>query len=161
MRIWLTIALLVGAVAGVAAAAPANSKETALQFLQNIYSHYLGDDRTAKGIFLDKPADIRRYFVDDLANMIIADDEAAAKAGDVPNLDGDPFIDAQDWDIKNLSVHIDSQDAQHAAATVHFENVKQPITIHLSLVETPRGWRIWDIVWPDDEGTFRGLYKKK
>jgi hypothetical protein len=137
-------------------AAPQSAKE----YLTGIYSHYIGDDRTnAKGIFLDKPSDIRRYFTKDLADLMIADDAAANKAGDVPNLDGDPFINAQDWEIAHVSIHIDSETPTAARATVTFVNAKEPETVHAELVHTADGWRFSDIIWK--EGSLRGLYKKK
>jgi Protein of unknown function (DUF3828) len=139
------------------AAAPS---QTADAFLQGIYAHYHGDvGTTGKGIFLDKPSDIRRYFANDLAELMIADDAVAEKHGDVPQLDGDPFIDAQDWDIRDIAIHIDSETGDRAKATVTFQNFKKPDTVHLDLVQTPKGWRISDIVWK--EGSLRGLYKKK
>ncbi len=148
----LPILLLVISSAG---AAP----ETAKQFLDGIYSHYLGDaSTTAKGIFLDKPADYRRYFAKDLADIMIADMEAAAKKGDVPTLDGDPFVDAQDWTITDISIHIDSETDKEARATVHFKNFKEPTTVRLNLVHAPEGWRISDIFYK--EGSLRGMYKK-
>ena len=138
------------------------ASQSADAFLQGIYSHYKGsDDKNAKGVFLDKPSEIRRYFADDLANLMIADEAAAAKAGDVPSLDGDPFIDAQDWTVTKLTIHIDSQTADRAKASVHFENFNKPYTVHLDLVETPKGWRISDIIWNGNGRTLRGLYKKK
>jgi len=149
------VACLFGSLSATAAA-----PETPNIFLQGIYSHYKGNDQTTgKGIFLDKPSDIRRYFSDDLADLIIADDNAAAKRGDVPELDGDPFVDAQDWEITDIAIHIDSETAAAAKATVTFKNFKEPHTVRLDLVKTPKGWRISDIAWK--EGTFRGLYKKK
>ena len=156
MNRYLKLAPLWLALAGVPAIA---APQTADAFLHGIYSHYLGDDKTAKGIFLDKSSDVHRYFADDLAALIIADDAAAAKRGDVPELDGDPFVDAQDWTITDIVIHIDSQTASAAKATVTFKNFKEPHAVHLDLVETPKGWRISDIAWK--EGTFRGLYKKK
>jgi len=135
--------------------------QSAEDFLKSIYSHYQGDDRTAKGIFLDKPSDIHRYFAPDLAKLMIADEAAAAKRGDVPNLDGDPFIDAQDWTITNLVIHIDSETGDRAKATVHFENFKKPEAVRLDLVKMPEGWRISDIIWPGKDGNLRGLYTKK
>jgi hypothetical protein len=148
------VALLLTAVP--AAAAP----QSADAFLQGIYAHYKGsDENTGKGIFLDKPADIRRYFTDDLASLVIADDDAAHKRGDVPELDGDPFVNAQDWDITDIAIHIDSETASAAKATVTFKNFKEPQAVHLDLTRTAKGWRIADIAWK--EGTFRGLYKKK
>jgi Protein of unknown function (DUF3828) len=156
MNRFLKLAPLLLALADIPAMAAPQSADA---FLLGIYSHYLGDDKTAKGIFLDKPSDVHRYFADDLAALIIADDAAAAKRGDVPELDGDPFVDAQDWTITDIVVHIDSQTASAAKATVTFKNFKEPHAVHLDLVETPKGWRISDIAWK--EGTFRGLYKKK
>lgn len=141
---------------------PASAAEQSPQaFLQSIYVHYEGSSDTAKGVYPDTPAATRRYFEPVLANLIIADVAAAAKRGDVPELDGDPFIDAQDWDITNLKIHIDSRDATKARATVTYENFKKPQAIHLSLVHTPAGWRIADIIWNGNEGTLRGLYVKK
>lgn len=137
-------------------AAPQSAKD----YLTGIYSHYIGDDRTtAKGIFLDKPSEIRRYFTKDLADLMIADDAAAAKRGDVPNLDGDPFIDAQDWEIAHVSIHIDSETSTAARATVTFVNAKEPDTVHVELVRAADGWRFSNIIWK--EGSLRGLYKKK
>ena len=156
MNRYLKLAPLLLALAGISAMAAPQSADA---FLHGIYSHYLGDDKTAKGIFLDKPSDVHRYFADDLAALIIADDAAAAKRGDVPELDGDPFVDAQDWTITDIVIHINSQTASAAKATVTFKNFKEPHAVHLDLVETPKGWRISDVAWK--EGTFRGLYKKK
>jgi hypothetical protein len=145
------------ALAGVPAMAAPQSADA---FLHGIYSHYSGDDRTTgKGIMLDTPAELHRYFADDLAKLVTDDEAVAYKAGDVPELDGDPFVDAQDWDIKHVVVHVDSETATNAKATVTFDNFKKPYTVHLDLVETPKGWRISDIFWK--EGSFRGLYKKK
>jgi len=91
--------------------------------------------------------------------LMIADDAVAEKHGDVPQLDGDPFVDAQDWDIKDIAIHIDSEVGDRAKATVTFLNFKKPDTVHLDLVQTPKGWRISDIFWK--QGSLRGLYKKK
>jgi hypothetical protein len=142
-------------------AGPASAAEkTAQEFLQSIYSQYHGDPKAGPGIMLDKPADYRRYFEPSLAKLMLTDAAAAAKRGDVPELDGDPFIDAQDWDIADLTVHIDSQTADTARATVKFRNFKEQKTIHLALVHTPEGWRIADVVWNGTDGTLRGLYVK-
>jgi hypothetical protein len=141
------------------AAPPQTPPKTPKAFLQDIYSHYRGS--ASKGAPLDKDSDWRRYFADDLVALIDADEKAAAKSGDIPTLDGDPFVDAQDWDITHLTIHIDTQSATAATAAVKFENIKEPKTLHIQLVETPKGWRIADIAWPGKEGTFRGLYKKK
>jgi len=136
-------------------------EQTPLAFVQWIYSHYQGSDHGQQGVFLDKPSEVRRYFAPPLADRIIADDAAAARRDEVPALDSDPFIDAQDWEITGIAIHIDSQDARAAHATVRFENFKKPQTVRLDLVRTPAGWRVSEVTWPGDEGTLGGLYKKQ
>ena len=69
-------------------------------FVDGIYKHYLGKD--SKGLPLSDSAAIRRYFASPLADAMAKDFAAAHKAGEVPMLNGDPFIDAQDWDISNV-----------------------------------------------------------
>ena len=158
--LWLAVlAMPAAAATAVAAPAPTQSAQSADAFLHGIYAHYLGHDNTARnGILLDKPSTLRRYFAADLADLIAADEAGAAKKGDVPMLDGDPFVDAQDWDITNLAVHIDSETADGAKATVTFDDFGERMTIHYDLVQTPDGWRISDIV--SREGRFRRLYEK-
>ena len=82
---------------GVAATAEPASPQA---FVDGIYKHYLGKD--SKGLSLSSDAVIRRYFAPPLADAIIKDFAQAHKAGEVPLLNGDPFIDAQDWEISNL-----------------------------------------------------------
>jgi hypothetical protein len=132
--------------------------QTAEAFLNGIYAHYKG--KNTKGIFLDKDSEIRHYFEPSLADMIIKDDEAAKKSGDIPNLDGDPFVDAQDWDIKSFDIKVEHRGDDKATATVKFKNTGEPKLLHVNLVHLKDGWKISDIVWNGDEGTFRGLYTK-
>lgn len=154
---FFNLVLLVLALSATAAAAAPQSAEA---FLKDIYAHYGNDDKkSGAGVLIDTTAQLRRYFTADLVAMIDADEKVAAKHGDVPSLDGDPFIDAQDWDITDLVVHMDSETATRAKATVTFRNFKKPDTVHLDLVQTPKGWRISDIFWKS--GSLRGLYKKK
>jgi hypothetical protein len=158
-RICAVLALAICAASPAAAAPPGTPPKAPEALLQDIYSHYRGS--ASKGVPLDTDADWRRYFTDGLVALVSADEKAAAKSGDIPTLDGDPFVDAQDWDITHLTIQIDSQSAAAATATVKFDNINEPKKLHIKLVATPNGWRIDDIVWPGTEGTFRGLYKKK
>ena len=122
-------------------------------FLEAIYGAYRGE---GDGIDLGDRATLDRYFTPDLATMI-ADDRARAEAAeDVPMLDGDPFIDAQDWEIENLAVTVEHGAEGKAIGHVRFVNAGTPVAIDVILVETPAGWRIRDIHWPN--GSLRGLY---
>ena len=134
---------------------------TAEAFLNGIYAHYKGDPKKAHGIYFDKETELRQYFEPALADMIVKDNAAAAKIGDIPNLDGDPFVDAQEWDIKSFDIKVEHQGDDKATATVKFKNFNDPKLLHVNLVKLKDGWKISDIVWNGDEGTLRGLYTKK
>jgi len=151
--IGLLIALMLAASA---VAAPAAS-ETPQAFLDAIYKTYLGKD--SKGVILDKPAVIRRYFVAPLAAAMIKDDAAAAKRGEVPMLDGDPFINGQDWEISDLAVKVEMKPPDKALGTATFDNSGTRMTITYDLVKTAAGWRIADI--RNDTRSLRALYKLK
>jgi hypothetical protein len=127
-------------------------------FIDGIYKHYLGKD--SKGLALSSNTVIRRYFAPPLADAIVKDFAAAHKAGEVPSLNGDPFVDAQDWEISNLKTAVKSTGANTAVATVSFIQFKEPRTVTLDLVTTPAGWRIANIRWQNGD-SLRGLYKLK
>ena len=121
-------------------------------FLQSIYEPYLKAD------FKGQPywqAD--RFFVPTLARAIDADMRDAKRRGEVPKLDGDPFLDAQEWEIKNLAISVKA-DGPKATGEVAFDNLGKPTKITLDLVQTQVGWRIADIKGPS--GSLSDLYKQ-
>ena len=101
---------------------------------------------------------MNRWFAPDLANAIDKDFAEAKKRKEVPTLDGDPFIDAQDWKIESLS-YVSSISGEKAAGAVSFINLGTPKAVTLTMVKTPAGWRISDIVTAN--GSLRALYKLK
>jgi hypothetical protein len=141
-------------VVSIAAAAPAASP---LSFVEAIYRTYVG--KAAKGIELTEEAVIRGYFAPPLANAIVKDRAEADNRGEVPTLDGDPFVDAQDWEIARLRVSTKPAGADAATATVSFTQLKKPKTMTLDLVKVSGAWRIADIKGPS--GSLRDLIKLK
>ena len=125
-------------------------------FVEQLYQPYL--KKGFKGMNTSKPAILRRYFEPALAAAIIKDRAAAAKRNEVPTLNGDPFIDAQDWEIANLKIDMKPMGGK-AAAAVAYTNFKEPRTVTLDLVKTPAGWRIAEIKAPS--GSLRELFKLK
>ena len=126
-------------------------------FVEAIYKPYL--KKNYKGAPYSKPANLRRTFEPKLAGAIIADMAAAAKRNEVGTLDGDPFVDAQDWEIADLAIDVKLEGAAKATATVDFTNIRKPKTIKLDLVKTAGGWRIADI--NASSGSLRQLFKVK
>jgi hypothetical protein len=136
----------------IAAQSPAQSPES---FLKSIYDPYLTDG------FKGQPYwQVDRYFAPDLARAIEADMREAKRRGEVPALDGDPFIDAQDWDVENLAIKVSTDgEGQKATGEVTFDNLGKRTQVTLDLLRTGMGWRIVDIKSPS--GQLSDLYKKK
>jgi hypothetical protein len=128
-----------------AARAQTQSPQT---FLQSIYEPYL------KAGFKGQPYwQLDRFFAPPLARVIDADMREAKRRVEVPKLDGDPFLDAQEWDIENLAISVK---ADGPKAT--FDNFGKRTAVALDLVQTPVGWRIADIKGPS--GSLSALYKE-
>lgn len=149
------VGALVGIVFGMVGARAA--EPSAKAFVEAIYAAYKG--KNGNGISLDSDADVKRYFEPKLAALIGKDRKDAAKRGDVPTLDGDPFVDAQDWQIDAVDVAVSDTAANKATATVSFMNIDKQTTVVLELVKLREGWRISDVAWDHNE-TLRELLTK-
>lgn len=136
-------------------ARPCAADDEAQRFVASIYAKYGAPD--TQGVVLDSKEALEKYFVPELAAMIDADGIAAERENRPPALDGDPFVDAQEWDIKNVAIVVRDDTPEKAVAIVSFFNQGEPRQVELYLVKLAAGWRIDDIHWR--EGTLRGLYK--
>jgi hypothetical protein len=75
----------------------AAQEQTPQQFLQSIYEPYKKTD------FKGQPYwEFDRFFAPDLARAIDKDFAEAKKRKEVPTLDGDPFVDAQEWQVDSV-----------------------------------------------------------
>jgi hypothetical protein len=120
-------------------------------FLDGIYRPYLA--KAYPGQTLDQPD---RFFSPPLARAIERDRREAAKRKEVPTLDGDPFVDAQDWAISDLAVTA-TENGPRATGVVTFKNQGAPSRVTVDLVMTPAGWRIDDI--RTSQTSLRKLFK--
>src|SRR5258708_10125714 len=118
-------------VVGVTPAVATEASATA--FLTKIYDAYKGEN--SKGILIDTDAAIRRYFEPSLAALISKDQKDAARRHDAPTLDGDPVIDAQDWDISAVDITVRNASPDKAVATVRFKNIHHATTVLLHLIK--------------------------
>ena len=126
-----------------ALARPAETEEVRA-FLEAIYAKYTGRAGT-DGVDLSSDADIRRLFDPPLATLILADRQKSDRTGEPPNLDGDPFVDAQDWVITDLHITILHAADGTATAELRFTNLNQKVIIRIDLVHLADGWRIHEI----------------
>jgi hypothetical protein len=145
--------------AGLTPGRPISAAEaSAREFVEGIYKAYVSKSgKGGNGVSIGTDAAIRRYFTPAVAALIIADARQAKKRDEVPTLDGDPFVGHQDWEITAFSVDM-TENGTTAKGAVTLTNMGKPEKISLTLVKTPNGWRIDDVVW--SEGSLRGLYKK-
>ena len=142
--------LLLAALCAVPLAAQGQSS-TPDAFLHAIYDPYLKEG------FKGQPYwQVSRFFAPEIARIMEADMRDAKRRGEVPKLDGDPFLDAQDWQIKDLAISVATEGAK-ATGKATFDNLGKRVEITLDLLQTPVGWRIADIKWPS--GSLSGLYK--
>lgn len=142
--------LLVGLLFAIPFGAVAQEK-TPRAFVEDIYRPY-----QTKGFKGQRYWESSRFFAPDLATAIERDAAQAKQRKEVPLLDGDPFVDAQDWEISDLLI-VTSDGGGKAQAAVTFKNLGEPKALALLLVRTPQGWRITDIV--SANGSLRALYK--
>jgi uncharacterized protein DUF3828 len=150
---------VLGAICAALPFAALAADDSAQKFVAAIYATYKGKD--SKGIILDKAATIRRYFEPALAAKMIKDQNEAAKRSEVGALDGDPFIDAQDWEIKDFDIAVADTAPGKASATVKFINFDKAATVVLDLVKIKNEWRISDITWRRDgkDEKLRALFR--
>ena len=139
-------ALLCALPFGASAQAP-----SAQAFLEGIYQPYRKND------FKGQPYwEAGRFFAPDLTRAMERDLAESKRGGEPPLLNGDPFLDAQDWQISSLSISSSTAKSK-AAGEVALVNFDEPRAFAIALVQTPAGWRISDIV--STSGSLRGLYK--
>jgi hypothetical protein len=126
--------------------------------IKGIYQTYMGKD--AKGVPLDSPK-VKTLLTPGLLRLIDADARRAARRNEPPELNGDPFVDAQDWDYKSYDVSIAELGPAKARATVMLtpNGEGRAKTITLDLVKTKAGWRIDNMTGPS--GSVRGFLKPK
>jgi hypothetical protein len=124
-------------------------------FVDGIYKSYLG--KNTPGLDLSTREALDLYFTPSLADLIDRDAREAEKQQEAPLLNGDPFVDAQDWEIADPVVTIQEAADGRATATATFKNFGKTVTVRLALLLTPKGWRVDDVIWSD--GNLRGLYK--
>jgi hypothetical protein len=121
------------------------AEQSPRDFVAAIYKSYQG--KGAKGIMIDSPR-AKGLLTPGLNALIEADAKRAARRREVPRLDGDPFIDAQDFeDIGPVAIDV-TEKGPTAVAKVSFTNFGEKKLITLNLVKTGAEWRIDDFAGP-------------
>ncbi len=136
---------------------PSHGSEQPLQvFLADIYKTYQGKD--VRGIGADSPR-FAALVTPGLLRLVKTDARRAARRGKAPTLDGDPFVDAQDWEISALTIDVKEEGAK-ATARIAFKNAGAARSVTLNLVKAKDGgWRIDDFI--GSGGSLRKMLRGK
>jgi hypothetical protein len=119
---------------------------------------------TGEGIMGDKAAKAK-YFSAALLRMIAADEKRSAKRNEPPNLDGDPFVDAQEATVNDLKILLISTAGGKASVLADFdrgEGKREKVTY--SMVFERGLWRVDDIAYDlpgEPARTLRGELSEK
>lgn len=130
---------------------PGAAPQSAQSFLQSIYDPYLKPD--FKGLPYTEAA---RFFAPDLARAVDRDMGQAKQRNEPPTLNGDPFVDAQEWKITNLVIRASGK-GDAATGVVTFDNFGKPQRLSVSLIRMAGDWRFTDITGAS--GSLRALFK--
>jgi hypothetical protein len=132
------------------AAAGESGFQSPQDLLNDVYGRY-ANQPAGSGIDLAGPGAVARYFAPELAAKIEADSARAKANNDIPALDGDPFVDSQDWKITDLAIAVaKSAEPDRTNAIVKFRNYAKPVELKLALLKNAAGWKIADIDWGYD-----------
>jgi len=87
------------------------------------------------------------YFENGLLSLYLKDQTESK--GEVGKLDFDPLYEAQDFQIKDFSIGLVSQQSDSAEVAASFKNIGKSEKIVFLVSNTARGWRITDIKYSD------------
>jgi hypothetical protein len=119
---------------------------------------------TGEGIMGDKAAQAK-FFSAALLRMIVADEKRSARRNEPPNLDGDPFVDAQEATVNDLKISVVSIAGPKASVLADFdrgEGKREKVTY--SMVLERGAWRVDDIAYDlpgEPARTLRGELSEK
>ena len=123
-----------------------DKKASPEDFLRSLYRfHQPGKD--TPDWFSDKRT-LSKYFDKELTALFIKDAECATREQGVCNLDFDPIYDAQDFDKETTNLQVAATAGQPDSFDVTFTNLGTRTLVY-KLTNTPDGWRISDIKYPE------------
>ena len=92
----------------------------------------------------DFPEEITELFSPTLKQLWEGMSERS-EASEMPIVDFDPFINAQDYELSDLVIADPAIEGDQAMVAVSFANFGEPQELHFTLVRRAEGWKIDDI----------------
>jgi len=121
-------------------------KSSPEDFIRSLYRfHQPGKDTP---FWFDDKRTLSKYFDKELTTLFIKDDECKKREQGVCNLDFDPIYDGQDLEKETTNLQIAAVVGQPDLFKVTFTNLGTRTLVY-GLTNTPSGWRISDIKYPE------------
>jgi hypothetical protein len=115
-------------------------EQGAQSFLEQVFARYRG----GREVRYHDDAAMRTVFSPDL-RAALRHAYAATKPDEVPCLNGDPIVDAQEIRLTDVRIRAEPVGQGRARGTATFRNVGQPKTVRYSLIQNDGGWLIDDV----------------
>lgn len=116
-------------------------------FLRSLYRFH--QPWTEQRSWFDNKQTLSKYFDKELTALFIKDDECKKREQGICNLDFDPIYDAQDFEKETTNLQIAAKVGQSELFNVTFTNLGTRTLVY-RLTNTPSGWRISDIKYPEE-----------
>lgn len=116
--------------------------------INKIYAYYL--DPSADGPPPGSGDDDEQILSKRLDGLFTAYEQSSSD-DEVGGLDFDPFINAQDYDLKDLKIESDKVEGDKAIVVVSFFNFDAPTELTYSLVQEDGAWKVDDIESKDSQ----------
>lgn len=135
----------------------ATEKDSPTPTPENLVKTLYAAHKADRGPFFQKKdrARVDRFFTKALADLIWKD--ANGPEGEVGVLNGDPLIDAQDGEPKNLTFHPAKTEGSRAKMEVSFELFDKPEKVVFHLLQVEGKWKISDILGRDGRSLLKDL----
>lgn len=133
-RILIAAALLLGPMAATLAAPVFDDPRALIEY---VYAPYLNESDP----FPDDPSEVYSPTLKQLWDEMSAKSEES----EVPIIDFDPIINAQDYELTDFLVADPVIEADSATVVVSFSNFGEPQELHFELIRNSGGWLIDDI----------------
>ncbi len=100
-----------------------------------------------------------KWLSPDFLARLKAEQARPGNPDEVPNIDGDPFTDSQEYPTRFV-VGKATTEGQRARVPVRFSGKGAQRTLVALLRNSPDGWRVDDLVYEDGKTTLRSLLGK-
>jgi hypothetical protein len=101
-----------------------------------------------KGLDIGDKNILSQIFTSELANLLLREDECRERTREICNLEFDPIFATQDFDGNPKDLVVVKMSSGPSIYAVTFTDISRKTLIY-EFIETPDGWRISNIIYPD------------